>query len=78
MLIISIMFNDFKVIRFMVNVFGEQGVGIAQSVQRWAMGWTAQFRFPAVQIFFPLNLGPTHPPIQRLKRLHPWGKAAGA
>jgi hypothetical protein len=46
-----------------------QGVGIAQSLQRRATGWTTRVRFPAVQDFFfstasRPTLGPTQPPIQ--------------
>jgi hypothetical protein len=42
------------------------GGGVAQSVQRWATGWTAQVEFPEMQnLFSP----------QRPGRLQ-WGRAA--
>jgi hypothetical protein len=37
--------------RLKLNTYFLSGVGIAQSVQQWAMGWTAWVRLPAVQDF---------------------------
>lgn len=44
-------------------------VSLTESVQWWAMGWMAQFQYPAVQDFLfsiasTLTLGPTQPPIR--------------
>jgi hypothetical protein len=76
----GVMFNGFKLKEY-ENC---RGVGIAQSVERWATGWTAQVRFPAMQDFSHLHsvqtgsgAHPTSCPVG-IGRYSPGGKAAGA